>query len=317
MKEVEAGRFTVLCEAGVFPTYFVDKKEGTYTDFSTGRCGSTEETETAVPDNKDKRIIKINEEALKIFQKKRKEVSAYCKKRNLSVDDQERFGIGASTDVLEELRKLGYTEEEVTRAGLAKKKEDGTVTDIFWNRIMFPIRDKDGDVVGFGGRVTDANAKTCKYLNTPETEVFKKRSLLYMYDVAVKADCNAYILCEGYMDVITMHKNGFINTVASMGTSLTPEQIKLLKTKPRIYVMFDSDEAGVKAAKRNVPSLLKEGFSVRVANLAPYKDPDEMLSSEGKEKMIEKLKNSTEGKEFLKETYTSGDSQDIIEAILR
>ena len=318
MKEVTAGRFTVHCESGAFPTYFVDKKTGTYTDFATGRYGSTDKAETNVePEGKDKRIIRVLNAAGQIFKDNRKVVSSYCKKRNLSDSDQERFGIGASTEIIAKMKSLGYTEEELLRAGLIKKREDGTVTELFWNRLMFPIRDKDGDIVGFGGRVTDAKAKSCKYLNTPETELFQKRSILYMYDIASKAECNSYILCEGYMDVISMHKAGFINTVASMGTSLTPEQIELLKTKPHIYCMFDSDEAGVKAAKRNVPALLKEGFLVKVVNLSPCKDPDELLSQEeGKNILMERLKEAKPGKEFLRETYKAGDSQEIVDVIL-
>lgn len=317
MKEVSAGRFTVHCESGAFPTYFVDKKNGTYTDFATGKYGSTERAEETEPEGKNELLIQINEAVGRIFQNNRRAVSRYCKKRNLSDADQERFGIGASTEFIAEMKNLGYTEDDLLRAGLVKKREDGTVSEVFWNRLMFTIRDKDGDIVGFGGRVTDEKTKSCKYLNTPETELFRKRSILYMYDVASKAECNSYILCEGYMDVISMHKAGFINTVASMGTSLTPEQIGLLKTKPHIYVMFDSDEAGVNAAKRNVPALLKEGFLVKVVNLSPCKDPDELLSQEdGKNKLMERLKDAKPGRDFLRENYRAGDSQEIVDVIL-
>ena len=179
--------------------------------------------------------------------------------------------------------------------------------------MMFPIRNTDGRIIAFGGRRMDGE-KICKYMNTGETEAFRKRATLYMYQEACKADCRAYILCEGYMDVIAMHKAGFINTVASLGTSLTQEQVRMLETKPNIYIMYDSDEAGIKAAKRAI--LMFKRHTVKVVTLRESKDPDEFFAKHTKEDMVECLRAATDAKDFIRKTYQTGDDPEMVKYLL-
>ena len=312
--QIKAGKYMTISARGTTPTYFIDKRNGTFSDFSTGRFGKTE----SKPEEKmertwsEKRIFEINSAACKLFCSNRKDIAEYCKKRELSQSDQERFLLGYAADT----KKLPFSEEELLRAGLLKKKEDGSIVNVFWKRMMFPIYDADGNIIAFGGRVLEKDAKVCKYLNTGETEVFRKRDTLYMYHVAKEAKCDSFILCEGYMDVISMHKAGLINAVGAMGTSLTPAQVEMLKVKPHVYCMFDSDEAGINAAKRNIPPLIKEGIVVKVVNLTPYKDPDELLCKAGRNEMLERLKDAITGRDFLRMHYKEGDNPEIIRAIM-
>ncbi len=306
-----ANRFSAIRRKGEkVPMLFLDEKTGIYTDFSTGRCSADcGETEKSY----DERLLTLNEETEKIYIQNRNSVKEYLAKRGLTDEDCERFGIGAATDIIKPLKEKGFTEEEMIKAGLCRKKEK--VYPIFFNRLMFSIREENGRVVGFGGRnITDS--KICKYLNTPENVNFHKRDVLYMYHMAQNADCSSFILCEGYMDVITMHKFGFVNTVASLGTALTKGQAKLLSRKPHIYVMFDSDEAGEKAAKRNLPILIESGLLTKVVDLSPYKDPDEFLRAEGREKMVERFRKATPGIDFLRENYKKGDDPEIFKVLL-
>ena len=160
--------------------------------------------------------------------------------------------------------------------------------DKFWNRVMFPIQDVNGRVIGFGGRVMGDGKP--KYLNSPETKVFDKSRNLYGLHIARTTRKKYLLVCEGYMDVISMHQAGFKNAVASLGTALTSQHAALLKRYTNEVVLtYDSDEAGVKAALRAIPLVKAAGLSARVLNMRPYKDPDEFIKAKGAEAFQERI----------------------------
>ncbi|MDD5805344.1 MAG: toprim domain-containing protein, partial [Clostridia bacterium] len=160
--------------------------------------------------------------------------------------------------------------------------------DKFWNRVIFPIMDVNNRVIGFGGRVMGDGKP--KYLNSPETKIFDKSRNLYGLNVARTSRKPYLILCEGYMDVISMHQSGFNNAVASLGTSLTSGHASLLKRYTQeVLLLYDSDEAGVKAALRAIPILREAGINSRVVDLKPHKDPDEFIKTEGAEAFQQRL----------------------------
>ena len=165
--------------------------------------------------------------------------------------------------------------------------------DKFWNRVIFPIMDVNGRVIGFGGRVMGDGKP--KYLNSPETTIFDKSRNLYGLNVARTTRKNYLILCEGYMDVISMHQAGFTNAVASLGTALTSGHASLLKRYTQeVLLLYDSDEAGVKAALRAIPILREAGLTSRVVNLRPHKDPDEFIKALGAEEFEKRLEQATD-----------------------
>ena len=222
----------------------------------------------------------------------------YLKDRQLSDEMILAFGLGYSNpysdDLYKYLRGKGYSEELIRKAGLINTDERQGVYDKFWNRVMFPIMDANNRVIGFGGRVM-GDAKP-KYLNSPETKIFDKSRNLYGLHLARSSRRKNLIICEGYMDVISMHQAGFNNAVASLGTALTSLQAGLMKRyTDEVLVIYDSDEAGVKAALRAIPMLKGVGLTTRVVNLRPYKDPDEFIQHEGCEafeKRLEEAENS-------------------------
>ncbi|MBQ6798420.1 MAG: DNA primase [Oscillospiraceae bacterium] len=209
----------------------------------------------------------------------------YLGKRGLSAGTVTRFGMGFAPDswngLIDAMAKKGYEKQDLLDAGLALKSEKrGTVYDRFRNRLMFPIIDVRGNVIGFGGRVMDDS--TPKYLNSPETVIFNKRKNLFAMNVAKKSKQGRIILTEGYMDAIALHQYGFDCAVASLGTALTEEQAHLLsKYTGQIILTYDGDEAGQNATKRAIPLLEKAGLQVRVLRIQGAKDPDEFLKKYG------------------------------------
>ena len=216
----------------------------------------------------------------------------YFKKRQLSDETIKAFGLGYSNkysdDLYRYLKSKGYKDDMIAKAGLISIDEKNGVYDKFWNRVMFPIMDINNKVIGFGGRVM-GDAKP-KYLNSPETKLFDKSRNLYGLNIARTARKNNLIICEGYMDVISMHQAGFNQAVASLGTALTPGQARLMKRyTDQVLITYDSDEAGIRAALRGIPILRDAGVSSRVVNLKPYKDPDEFIKNMGAEAFEERL----------------------------
>ena len=196
------------------------------------------------------------------------------------------------------LSRKGYGKEDILNLKLCREK-DGKVHDTFIKRVMIPIRDMYGDIVAFGGRIIEDTGEYPKYINSAESPIFSKRELLFGYDTARTAECNSYILCEGYMDVLSLHQAGFINAVGTLGTALTEQQCMLMKNKQKVYVMYDSDEAGIQASLRAVPMLQNMGFIVKRIELDDCKDPDEILKKKGKDAFIERFRASVDGTEYM------------------
>lgn len=234
----------------------------------------------------------------KLNSERGREAKQYLLGRELSEETIRHFGLGYSdkysNDLYQYMKAKGYDDSLLNQTGLFQFQEAKGVYDKFWNRVMFPIMDRRNKVIAFGGRVMGDGKP--KYLNSPETMIFdKSRNLFGLNFVHGKQD-HGMIVCEGYMDVIALHQAGFTNAVASLGTAFTSQQSSLLKRyTDTVYLCYDSDGAGVKAALRAIPMLKEAGITVKVINMRPYKDPDEFikaLGAEEYEKRIEQAENS-------------------------
>ena len=248
-------------------------------------------------------LLGINKEAAtyyyKLLRSRRGERGMrYFTDRALSAETMKMFGLGfadgARNDLTEHLRRLGYSDELILESDVAVFNEKQGLHDRFFNRVMFPIQDVRGRVIGFGGRVL-GDAKP-KYINSSDTMIFDKGRNLYALNLARRTKADHLILCEGYMDVIAMHQAGFNQAVASLGTAFTAGQAALLRryTK-RVLLAYDSDGAGVRAALRNIGILRNGGLESSVIDLRPYKDPDEFIKAEGRDafqERIDKAENS-------------------------
>ena len=196
----------------------------------------------------------------------------YLQQRGILDETIRHFGLGYADiyrdDLYQFLKQKGYTDEEMKNSGLVSIDEKHGGNDKFWNRVMFPIMDVNNRVIGFGGRVMgDGNPK---YLNSQETKLFDKSRNLYGLNFARSSRRKELILCEGYLDVISMHQAGFTNAVASLGTAFTSGHGVLLKRyTDRVVLSFDSDDAGIRAANRAIPILKEAGLSIRVLDLSP------------------------------------------------
>ncbi len=214
------------------------------------------------------------------------------------------FGIGYAPDswtsLVDALRKKGYTDEELKESGLVTvSKKNGSLFDRFRDRLMFPIIDVRGNVIGFGGRIMKNDPNAAKYLNSPETLIFNKRKNLFGLNIAKKTKLDYMILVEGYMDAIALHQYGFDCAVASLGTSLTEEHAVLLsRYTENVVLIYDGDEAGQRAAQRAIPMLEKAGLSIRVLQLQDAKDPDEYLKKFGADKFRNLLSDSSNRVEY-------------------
>lgn len=246
-------------------------------------------------------LLEVNKMAAKYYyyqlrQKSGETAMHYLKGRELSDETIQKFGLGYSDkfsgDLYRYLKTQGYSDDLLSQSGLFSVDEKRGMYDKFWNRVMFPIMDVNNRVIGFGGRVM-GDAKP-KYLNSPETKIFDKSRNLYGLNIARTSRKKNLIICEGYMDVISMHQAGFENAVASLGTALTSQQASLLKRyTDEVLIIYDSDEAGKKAALRAIPLLKAAGLATRVIDLTPYKDPDEFIKNMGKEAFQDRLDRGT------------------------
>lgn len=234
----------------------------------------------------------------KLNSERGREAKQYLLGRELSEETIRHFGLGYSdkysNDLYQYMKAKGYDDSLLNQTGLFQFQEAKGVYDKFWNRVMFPIMDRRNKVIAFGGRVMGDGKP--KYLNSPETMIFdKSRNLFGLNFVHGKQD-HGMIVCEGYMDVIALHQAGFTNAVASLGTAFTSQQSSLLKRyTDTVYLCYDSDGAGVKAALRAIPMLKEAGITVKVINMRPYKDPDEFIKALSKEefqKRIDQAQNS-------------------------
>ncbi len=224
---------------------------------------------------------------------------AYVRRRALSPKTVRHFGIGYAPDswnaLTNHLRSKGFSDSELVEVGLAKRSERGGIYDTFRHRLMFPIIDVKGNVIGFGGRVLEGDGNGQKYLNTGNTPVFFKKENLYAFPFAKKSDAKKLILVEGYMDVVSLHQAGFDFAVASLGTALTEEQARMIaKTVPEIIIAYDTDKAGIAATERAVRVLSKEEIRIRILRVPGGKDPDEFIRTNGADAFAEVLKKSAE-----------------------
>jgi len=225
----------------------------------------------------------------------------YLQNRGLSIGTIRKFGAGFAPEswdyLIRAMSEKGYTKAELMEAGLAVSNKTGGIYDRFRNRVMFPIIDVRGNVIGFGGRVLGDGEP--KYLNSPETPIFNKRKNLFALNYAKKSDAQKIILAEGYMDVIALHQAGFDSAVASLGTSLTEEQARLIaRYKNQAVIAYDADGAGQKAATRAIDILKSAGVDVKILRMAGAKDPDEFIKKFGRERFAKLIDNSEADVEY-------------------
>ena len=246
------------------------------------------------------KLLEINREAARyyfhlLYSKRGERALSYFHERGLSDDTIRRFGLGYSDvyndDLYRYLKNKGYSDDLLRGSGLISYREQKGAFDKFWNRAMFPIMDYNSRVIAFGGRVMGDGEP--KYLNSPETEIFDKSRNLYGLNYARSSRRKGILLCEGYMDVIALHQAGFDNAVAALGTSFTSGHASLLKRyTDEVYLTFDSDNAGIKAALRAIPILKEAGITAKVINMNPYKDPDEFIKNLGADAYEERIKQA-------------------------
>lgn len=281
------------------------------------RCGmelpqaNPEEQKTA---NLRRRCLEINRETARIYfanllKGADRRGMQYFQERQLSLETIKTYGLGFAPNDWGQLRKhlnsKGYSDDELVAAGVCRRSEKGAVYDYFRNRVIFPIIDESGNVIAFGGRVLDDSKP--KYLNTNDTPVFRKRANLFSLNFAKKAASTTLILAEGYMDVIALHQAGFPNAVATLGTSITDEQARLMaRYAKQIVISYDSDSAGQNAVKRAMEYFSQVGIPVRILEMEGAKDPDEYIKKFGAERfrllvdhasdaLVYKLKQCREG----------------------
>ncbi len=237
------------------------------------------------------RIFELNREAARFFysvllSERGEAARNYIVKRGISKEMIKRFGLGAAPDsweaLYEAMSQKGFSIKDLMDAGLVKqsKKKGGSVYDTFRNRLMFPVIDVRGSVVGFSGRILGDGEP--KYLNSPDTLVFDKSRNLFALNIAKKSKSGMLILTEGNIDVVALHQAGFDGAVASLGTSLTQPQVQLIQRYTQnVILAFDSDDAGVKAAQRAIGMIEKTGLDVRILRMEGAKDPDEFIKKFG------------------------------------
>ena len=256
------------------------------------------------------RLWALHKEAARFFHAKLyapegQEALKYAIGRGMPKSTLISFGIGYAPDtwssLVDALRKKGYTDEELKDSGLVTvSKKNGNLFDRFRDRLMFPIIDVRGNVIGFGGRImNNKDPDAAKYLNSPETLIFNKRKNLFALNLAKKSKQGYLILVEGYMDAIALHQYGFDCAVASLGTALTEDGANLLsKYTDQVVLIYDGDNAGQKAAQRAIPILEKAGLQVKVLQMRNAKDPDEFLKKFGADKFKLLLEESSNRVEY-------------------
>ena len=252
--------------------------------------------------NERESLFIINNFASSYFKEKlseKEEINKYLMERGLSSTTIENFNLGYSIDsknnFYQKANENGYSDEYLEETGLVITSDNKKI-DRFRGRIIFPIKSISGRVLGFGGRIIESNKKIAKYINSPESKIYNKSKVLYgIYEskqFIVKDD--TCLLVEGYMDVIQMHEHGIKNVLASSGTSLTKEQIILIKRlTPNIVVLFDGDQAGLSASLRSIDMILEEGLNVKICSFPEGDDPDSFVRKNKKEKMLEFIINKS------------------------
>jgi DNA primase len=249
--------------------------------------------------NSFKKLYQLNVEAARYFfscLNRSTNAKNYLLNRGITVNTMRKFGLGYSLDswnsMLMHLKKKGFTELDMVSNGLIIKSSKGNYYDRFRNRIIFPVFDYRGRIIGFGGRVMDDSKP--KYLNSPETTLFKKGTNLYGLNFAIRNNTLGYfIMVEGYMDCIALHQYGITNAVASLGTALTTAQAKLMKRYvDKVIISYDADTAGQKATLRGLDILKSTGLDVKVLLIPQGKDPDEFIRNNGKQAFLDLIEKS-------------------------
>ncbi len=274
------------------------------------RCGMPLPDEDDAAGKARMRLLALNKEAAKFYYncmnsntENAKNIRAYWRKRGLSDSTIRRFGLGYAPDEWSALSThmyaLGYSQKELLDAGFLRNSERGDVYEFFKHRAMIPIFDIRGNVIAFSGRKIDENRGGGKYINSPETMLYKKSKTLFALNIAKKQAGQKFILCEGNMDAIALHQAGFNTAVAGCGTALTPEHVKLLSDYTQeVVICFDSDEAGQKATQKAINLLSKSPLKISVLKLNGAKDPDEYIVKFGREKFEMILNGSDNAVEY-------------------
>ena len=267
---------------------------------------TAESAENVQERNERESLFIINSFALKYFQDillKKDQINKYLEDRGLSKSTIQNFSIGYSNDSKNQFYKIasdnGFSDDYLFETGLVISNDKQRI-DRFRGRIIFPIKSIAGRIVGFGGRIIDSTKKIAKYINSPESKIYNKSKTLYgIYEskqFIVKNDL--CLLVEGYMDVIQLHENGIKNVLASSGTSLTKDQIILIKRlTTNIVILFDGDQAGLSASLRSIDMILEEGLNVKICSFPEGEDPDSYVKSNKKELMLDFINNKS--KDFI------------------
>lgn len=272
------------------------------------------------------RLFLLHKQAGRFFYEKLQEsvgeeARTYLQKRQMHLNIQKKFGIGyapkGQNELYQHLQKKGFSQEELQKSGLFLEKKDAKgYFDRFHHRLMFPIFDIQGRVIGFGGRILSSGEP--KYLNSPETLLFNKSKNLYGLNFAKNTRKREIILVEGYMDMISLYQAGFKNVAASLGTAFNQEHAKVLKKyADSVILLYDSDDAGTMAAQRAIPILVQNGFHVKVLQVPNGKDPDEFIKQHGAKAFSHLLANALHYVMFqiqcLKQPYDFTQTQQKVE----
>lgn len=234
---------------------------------------------------------------------------SYFADRKLLPQTIKKYGLGYAPDSWDKLTKLlsskGYSDDEITDAWLGARSKKGSVYDIFRKRVMFPIVDLRGNIIGFGGRVLDGSQP--KYLNIGQTPVFEKGSNLFSMNFAKNSETKRIILCEGYMDVIAVNQAGFENAVATLGTAITPNQARLISHyADEVVIAYDSDNAGQKASQKAINHFSDVGLRTRIIRMEGAKDPDEYIKKFGVDRFRMLLDGSSDAIDFMLDKCEAG-----------
>ena len=258
------------------------------------RAGMPEPQEDDKTGRLRSRILSMNKEAARYFHaclnstvEEARQARAYWRRRGLDDKTIVRFGLGYAPDdgqgLYQYLRDKGYNQQELDASGLFKRSQSGRIYCLFWKRVMTPIFDLRGNIIAFGGRVLDDSKP--KYVNSPETLVYHKSDTVFALQIAKKSASRRFVLCEGYMDVISMHQAGIDTAVCACGTALTPDQVKLISQyAEEVILSYDSDEAGQKATLRSLELFRNSPVKVGVLQIPGAKDPDEYIKKYGAER---------------------------------
>ena len=259
-----------------------------------GRAGMPEPQEDDKTGRMRSRILSMNKEAARFFHaclnssvEEARQARAYWRRRGLDDKTIVRFGLGYAPNsgfaLYDYLRDKGYNQQELDASGLFKRNDRGNVYCLFWKRVMTPIFDLRGNIIAFGGRVMDDSKP--KYVNSPETLVYHKSETVFALQIAKRSASRRFVLCEGYMDVISMHQAGIDTAVCACGTALTPQQVRLISEyADKVILSYDSDEAGQKATLRSLELFRNSPVKVGVLQIPGAKDPDEYIKKYGAER---------------------------------